>query len=189
MTDRSWRPGRRPPARLAAGPITLRRFRLDDLDAMVEEIARSRDHLTPWQDWARTADRPSLRAYLLFSEAAWQGRTDFAFGIRAPDGELVGGAGLHARLGTGAMEIGYWVGERFVNRGYATAAAGALTRAAFELEGVERLEIHCDEANVRSAAVPRKLGYRLDRIEEGEIEAPAESGRSMIWVLKKGDSA
>ena len=47
------------------------------------------------------------------------------------------------------------------------------------------MEIHCDEANVRSAAVPRRLGYRLDRIEDDDVTAPGEIGRSMIWVAER----
>jgi RimJ/RimL family protein N-acetyltransferase len=47
---------------------------------------------------------------------------------------------------------------------------------------VRRVEIHCDEANTASAAIPRKLGYRLDRVIAHEPEAPGESGRRMIWV-------
>lgn len=49
------------------------------------------------------------------------------------------------------------------------------------------VEIHCEEANVRSAAVPRKLGYVLDRIDNA-IEAPGETGRSMIWVRLAADA-
>jgi len=48
---------------------------------------------------------------------------------------------------------------------------------------VDRVEIPCDEANVRSQAVPRRLGYRLDRIEADDIKAPAEFGRSMVWIF------
>ena len=47
---------------------------------------------------------------------------------------------------------------------------------------MDRVEIHCDEANVRSAAIPERLGYRLDRIEDDEIATPGETGRSMIWI-------
>jgi RimJ/RimL family protein N-acetyltransferase len=47
---------------------------------------------------------------------------------------------------------------------------------------VTRAEIHCDEANQASAAIPRKLGYRLDRIDPHEPEAPGERGRRMVWV-------
>ena len=49
--------------------------------------------------------------------------------------------------------------------------------------GLGRVEIHCDEANHRSAAIPRRLGYRLDRVEDDAIAAPGESGRSMVWVF------
>ena len=53
---------------------------------------------------------------------------------------------------------------------------------ALAIDGVTRVEIHCDEANVRSAAVARRLGYRLDRIEADHVSAPGDLGRSMIWV-------
>ena len=33
----------------------------------------------------------------------------------------------------------------------------------------------------------RKLGYRLDRVEERKPEAPGESGRLMIWVRDHAD--
>jgi len=50
---------------------------------------------------------------------------------------------------------------------------------------VDRVEIHCDAANAPSAAIARKLGYRLDRIEERQPEAAGESGRLMIWVRRR----
>ena len=73
-------------------------------------------------------------------------------------------------------EIGYWLRDDATGRGFVTAAAGALTDAGVALDGIERVEIHCDEANVRSAAVPRRLGYRLDRIEPESITAPGDLG-------------
>ena len=57
------------------------------------------------------------------------------------------------------------------------------------LPGVRQVEIQCDEANVASAAIPRKLGYRLDRVEAHEPEAPGEQGRRMIWLWDGGAGA
>jgi hypothetical protein len=55
-----------------------------------------------------------------------------------------------------------------------------LTGIALRLPGVDHVEIHCDQANAASAAVARKLGYRLDRIQDDEQDAPAKSGKRMI---------
>jgi RimJ/RimL family protein N-acetyltransferase len=183
--DRSWAPSRALPAELAAPPLMLRRWRLDDLAALEREVEASREHLAEWLTWGKTADRASMAAFLLGSEAAFDARLDFGYGLRDATDRLVGGAGLHARLGPGVLEIGYWVGAGHGGRGYATAAARALSEAAFTLPVVTRIEIHCDEANVRSAAVPRKLGYRLDRIAEETSGRAPKTGRLMIWLLER----
>jgi hypothetical protein len=33
--------------------------------------------------------------------------------------------------------------------------------------------------------VPRRLGYRLDRISEKRPDAPADRGRRMIWIMTR----
>lgn len=72
-----------------------------------------------------------------------------------------------------------------IGRGHATAGARALTAASFALPGIDRVEIRCDEANRASAAVPRKLGYRLTRVIDRPASAPGETGRGMIWVMRR----
>jgi RimJ/RimL family protein N-acetyltransferase len=95
--------------------------------------------------------------------------------------QVIGGFDLW-RVGPGVVELGYWVHVDFTGRGYATACARALTQAGLALSGVARVEIHTDEANAISAAIPRRLGYRLDRVDELPPEAPAHSGRLQLWV-------
>ena len=140
------------------------------------------------------AQEPHTRAgqadFIARAEQGWEAGSDFNYGIWSEDEqELRGGCGLHARIGPGALEIGYWVARKHTGRGYAKAAARALTQAALSLPGITRVEIYCDEANVRSAAIPRALGYRLDRVDEDEIRAPREVGRGMVWVFDRTRSA
>ena len=66
--------------------------------------------------------------------------------------------------------------------GIATAVAGALTNVAFSMPGIDEVHIHCDEANVASAAVALRLGFCLDQVVDDEITAPAAGRRSMEWV-------
>jgi RimJ/RimL family protein N-acetyltransferase len=173
-----------PPERLDAGLLVLRRLRPDDADAIAAAVAASMDHLRPWMPWATpdSADPRTQRVRVAESDEMWAQGTDFIYSIVDTDGALAGEIGLHRRLDDGGIEIGYWIAEQQTRRGLGTAAAAALTEVALRLPGVTRVEIHCDEANVASSAIPRKLGYRLDRVSSYPPEAPGESGRRQIWV-------
>jgi RimJ/RimL family protein N-acetyltransferase len=178
-----------------------------DAAHLAAAVGESLDHLRPWMPWATSeaADKRTQLARIAEADDLWESGTDYMYAIFAPDlpshaqdsavsgpgdgkhaydaGErLVGTIGLHRRAGDDIAEIGYWIAAAQTRRGYGTAAARAVTSVAVSLPGVRQVQIHCDEANVASAAIPRKLGYRLDRIEPHEPEAPGERGRRMIWV-------
>ena len=125
-----------------------------------------------------------LSDYVNQSVATFRQGEDFGYAIWDDSASLVvGGAGLHPRLGPGRIEIGYWVRDGWLRRGIATAVAGALTSAAFTIPEIEEVQIHCDEANVASAGVPRRLGFRLLRTIEATVDAPGEIGREMVWSV------
>ncbi len=136
--------------------------------------------------WAQTMPTPeALLAVLEAGEVAFDSDQEWDYTVHELENEsLVGGAGLHRGAGPDVLDIGYWIRSDRTGRGYATAAAKALTVSAFTLvPGVERVEIHMDLANEASADVPRKLGYRLDRQEVRPIEAPGHTGTGLVWVV------
>jgi RimJ/RimL family protein N-acetyltransferase len=195
-----------PPERIDAGLVILRRHRAADATAVAEAVSESLEHLQPWMPWANAgaATVEAQTARIAEVESGWERGTDFVYLLvregACPDGDVasdagrpgadagqvddvvVGVIGLHRRIGPRALEIGYWTHVAHGGRGYMTAAAKAITHVAEALDDVDRVEIHTDEANVRSAAIPSKLGYRLDRVDTRRPEAPAESGRLQIWV-------
>ncbi|WP_316520496.1 GNAT family N-acetyltransferase [Kitasatospora brasiliensis] len=181
-------PGR-PPERLRLpGGLWLRRCRSSHAAALNQAVRADLDHLRPWMAWAAEAPSRAQTAELTRAgAAAWEAGTDFMYvaGLDEEPGRVIGAFGLHGRIGPGALELGYWVAAGHIGRGIATAAAGALTEAALALPGITRVEIRCDLANVASAAVPRKLGYRLDRVAEAAVRAPAETGRQLVWVMER----
>jgi RimJ/RimL family protein N-acetyltransferase len=146
----------------------------------------SKDHLLPWMPWAQ--GEPSDLAANLALIRAWHAQfdtdQDYVYGIfdRATSA-VVGGTGLHERIGKNAREIGYWVCADAINRGIATETAAALTQVGFEFMGLDRMEIHCDVRNVRSAAIPRKLGYVHDGTLRRRAITLGAPGDSMIWTL------
>jgi RimJ/RimL family protein N-acetyltransferase len=177
-----------PPEEIDAGELRLRRWRVGDAELVTRLVVENLDHLRPWMPWAQSA--PTVEEELGFLERlhrAWEARTDFGYAAVLPTGEHIGGLGLHTRQGPGTLEIGYWIAAAHTGRGHATAAARALTDAAFALPGIARVEIRCDQANHASAAVPRKLGYRLTDVIDRRVSSPGESGRGLIWVMRRED--
>jgi len=88
----------------------------------------------------------------------WDTRRAYPLVI-ALDGELIGGLGMDVR-DHGQWELGYWLGEAYWNRGYASEASRALVNFAFEDLGVERLVAGHYVDNHPSGRVLTKLGFR-----------------------------
>lgn len=165
----------------------IRCWNPEDAAMLNQAVKESQEHLIPWMPWAK-GEIPSLEertGWLRRCRGAFDLDQDYVFGILNPEQtRVLGGTGLHTRLGKGALEIGYWIHKDFINQGYATEVSAALTKAAFEIWQVQRVEIHCDPENVRSAAVPRKLGYTMEAVLKQRLELADGSWRdTMVWTL------
>jgi RimJ/RimL family protein N-acetyltransferase len=175
----------RPPEHIQAKGLLLERALPSDNADLVEAVNDSLGHLSPWMPWAQErATQESIGTFLAQATSNWLAGTEFHYLLRrAASSPIIGCSGLHARIGAGALEIGYWVRVGHLRRGVATVAAGALTAAALALTEVERVEIRCDATNTRSALVPPTCGYRMERIEHRPPTAPGETDQQMIWIL------
>lgn len=154
--------GRAPPRSIRTARLVVRCWDPADAPRLKEAIDTSLDHLRPWMPWA--AAEPTTvaeKAELLrsFREEFRRGR-DFVYGIFSPDErEVIGGTGLHTRVGDDALEIGYWVRASRTGQGLATEAVAALTSVAFTVCRVDRVEIHVEPTNAASLRIPAKLGF------------------------------
>ena len=178
----------RPPQRVVRGDLVLRRWHRTDAPAMAAIVRANLDHLRPWMPWAAFEPlSPEDRQALLGRWArAWEAGDELNYGMfvqRTP----IGGCGLMRRIGPGGLEIGYWVDKDHQGRGYATRATAALTDVAFGLAGVAYVEVHHDVANVRSGAVPRRLGFTVVGDEPREVLTPGESGTTRVWRMRRAD--
>ena len=76
---------RRPPERIEAGDLVLRRWRREDAEALGQAISECLDHLRPWMPWI--ANEPlslvDRRALLDRWSRAWDDRTELNYGMFA----------------------------------------------------------------------------------------------------------
>lgn len=177
--------GVRPPELIDLGTVQLYRVRSQDGPAMASATRANQAHIGRHIRWG-TIEGTSLehqQERCDQAEQGWQDGSLLAWAMREQaDGPIIGTFSLHARVGPGSLEIGYWLDAEHGGRGLATAGARALTEAALALPGIVRVEVHTDEANLASAAIPRRLGYRLAETRDAEPWGAEDSGRVQIWV-------
>jgi RimJ/RimL family protein N-acetyltransferase len=180
-----------PAYRIETPRLVLRCWQPADAPLLADAVTASLHHLRPWMPWVH-AEPEELEAKvqrLRGFRARFDTDQDYIYGIFNPaEAEVVGGTGLHPRIGEGGLEIGYWIGARHAGRGLATESTAALTRAGFEIHGLERMEIRCDPANQASASVPRKLGYTHEATLRANVRGVDGARRdTMVWALLRAE--
>jgi len=171
--------------------LLLRCWHPTDANVLQREINENLGHLRPWLDWAEQEPEPlrnkieRLRRY----RDEFVSHRDFFYGIFDRNGvRVLGGAGLHPRIGSDAREIGYWIGKAYTRQGFATESSAALTTVAFEIDGVDRVEIHCDPENEASARVAEKLGFvHRETLIGNKVDPRGRRRNTMIWVMRATD--
>lgn len=142
--------------------LTIRGPLPGDGAEMQTAVSESIAELRPWMPWAveiPTVEASEIR--LRQKHLDFLAREDlqlllFLKGTHT----LVGSSGLHRiDWDVPRFEIGYWVRTSFAQKGYITEAVAGITAFAFKELNAKRVEIRCDAKNVRSAAVPQRLGF------------------------------
>ena len=173
-----------PPDRIDLGDLVARWMRPTDVEALVDATRSSFDELHAWMPWATDLDQMTVEAITDFYERTQVEMSEHrsvAYLLTVPPDERpVGTVGAHARIDEGGVEIGYWVRTDTVGRGLVTRTVSAVTDAMLALPDVDHVEIHCDETNARSAAVPAGWATSWSRSATAP-QASAETGREMIW--------
>lgn len=190
-----------PPPRLRTERLVLRRWSPDDAPLLHPVLDANAAHLTPWVPAPVVACEPlpALEARLARWAADFDAGREWLYGVFPPEEhEVVGGVGLYPRGPAGRVpfdaadhvELGYWLRADATGRGWATEAVQAALTVACALPGMSRVAIRCDARNVRSAAIPARLGFR----HAGDLQAPslAPGGAPvtlMLWELPLGTAA
>ncbi len=168
------------PYRIETERLVIRCYDPADAPLLKDAVDTSLDHLRPFSAWVDDEPQPvEQKAELLKGfRTAFDSAEAFVYGIfDREERELLGGTGLHPRIGPGGLEIGYFVRASATRKGIATEAAAALTRVGFEVCQADRIEIRIDPQNVKSFGIPRKLGFPVEATLRRRL--PARAGQPL----------
>jgi RimJ/RimL family protein N-acetyltransferase len=153
-----------PPAayRIETERLVIRCWDPADAPLLKEALDSSLEHLRPFMEWAHDEPQPvEKKAELLRSfRALYDTGESFVMGIfDRSEQQVLGGSGLHARVGPGGLEIGYWIRASATRQGIASETSAVLTRVGLEICEADRIEIRIEPRNEASMGIPRKLGF------------------------------
>jgi len=159
-----------------------------DAQALYAVIERNRERLEEWLHWAHsTHSREDVLNYVQMARKDFQ-KPDAIHLLIFREDEIIGGCGLLLNEINWYGEIGYWIDADFSGQGIVTDCCRALVDYAFAELGLNRVQIRCASGNTRSAAIPKRLGFRHEgtlrktirtneRFDDGECYGMLRSDR------------
>jgi ribosomal-protein-alanine N-acetyltransferase len=162
-----------------ADEIVLRRWRPDDLDALVHYANNRKIWLNLRDRFPHPYTRSDAEAWIAFCLTEAEPILQFAIEYRR---EAIGGIGFerHIDVHRFTAEVGYWIAEPFWGQGIASAALQRATDYGFNRLNLERIEAMVFAGNAASARALEKNGYSF----EGRLQRSVfKDGRFLYGLL------
>ncbi len=145
--------------------IELRTIQISDAEILFNTTKQNNEHLRKWLAWLdddKTIE--DTKAYIKESEERFSKEEGVDFCIWQ-EGALIGGIGLYPWDKTHKKtSISYWLTKESEGKGIMTDCLRTVLEYAFTEMKVNRIEISCGVGNIKSSALPKKLGFTFEGI-------------------------
>lgn len=150
--------------------IGMRTMDRSSAQEVFDIIDLNRAYLRRWLPWADGTESSDIIKNVFGSwEKQREAGTDLVLGI-FKNGKYIGNIGLHdMKKQNNSGMIGYWLAEKEQGSGIMTDSVRTLAHYGFSKLGLNRIYIHCASKNLKSRAIPERLGFVLEgRLQDGE---------------------
>ncbi len=147
--------------------LQLQLIQLDDAPELFALIDANRTYLRKWLPWLDTTKAVTDTQYFIKSTLDRSAKHKVLVATIREDEKIVGVIGFNQidwqnRCGY----IGYWLAASSQGKGIMTAACRVLIDYAFTTIDLNRLVIACASENQRSRAIPERLGFKHEGVED-----------------------
>ncbi|TFG77281.1 MAG: N-acetyltransferase [Thermodesulfobacteriales bacterium] len=137
--------------------------RADELFDLIED---NREYLKEWLPWLdNNRYFQNTIDFIKISQIQYERNETVQFALMYK-GKVAGVVGYH-RIDwlNRSTSIGYWLGEQYQGKGLIAKSCSKVLDYSFGRMGLNRIEIRCATENLKSRAIPKRLGFK----EEGLI--------------------
>lgn len=161
---------------------------IEEAEAFFVLTDRNREHLRPWLPWVDvTLTSEDTKKYLERVLDQYAKKTAVDFGIWY-ENAWVGSMGFNEidQVNSWA-EIGYWLDKDHEGKGIMTESIKALINYGFTELGLHRIQIRCSSLNIKSEAVPKRLGFLLEGVLREDHKINGHYSDGLIYGLLKSE--
>jgi ribosomal-protein-serine acetyltransferase len=155
----------RQPHLVVDNDISLFLVEEQDAEPLYRLVDANRAHLREWLPWLDgTQSVEDERAFIHRTQQQYKNGEGLSCLISYRD-EVAGTIGFHGLNWINRqVEIGYMLGKSFEGKGIMTRSCRTMVDYAFRALNVNRVQIRCATGNVRSCAVPQRLGFTREGV-------------------------
>ncbi|QQE78331.1 GNAT family N-acetyltransferase [Alicyclobacillus sp. SO9] len=151
-------------------------------EALYNVIAENRHHIGQFLMFAKNQTLEETKSFVETS------LTRFATGIGVPtciwyDNQLIGSIGLHISKANRSASIGYWISKEYEAKGIMTKCCKAMIDYGFRELDLNRIEIRAIKENIRSRAIPERLGFKLEGTLRQDVQLYDAMADTIVYGL------
>ncbi|OUS13382.1 GNAT family N-acetyltransferase [Gammaproteobacteria bacterium 53_120_T64] len=143
--------------------VAMEQLKLDHAQELYDLTETNREYLKewlPWLDQIKSSDDTVKFIESTIKASSSGGAPNFSI---LYEGVICGVVGFHTinkqhRSGS----IGYWLAQNHTGKGIITEAAKELLKIGFGELNLNKIEMHCAEGNIKSRAIPERLGFTYE---------------------------
>lgn len=151
--------------------ITLRRPipNMETAENIFACVDKCRKIFLPWLGWVKYTNSPNdSLEFLQTVDKDWVENKQFVYTLYLQEVFIGLISVLNVAWKHKRAEIGYWLDTDYTGNGFMSEAVSLIEKELFE-NGFNRLVIHTDILNEKSAKIPQRLGYVHEGILRQEI--------------------
>jgi ribosomal-protein-serine acetyltransferase len=146
--------------------IEIKQFEPREAEAVFEVVERNRAYLREWLPWVdRTSSPEDIRNFIRdVAQTQYAANQGPVTGIWV-EGAFAGSMGCHPiDWAHRHCSVGYWLDQGRQGRGTITRCCATLLDHLFHELGLHRVTIQCATGNLRSCAIPQRLGFTREGV-------------------------
>lgn len=145
--------------------LTLQLIQPSHAKALFDLVMTNSVYLKEWLPWViKTKTMQDTLDYISIVDEAYYQKKGIVFSIFYKK-KMAGQIGLkNIDLSNKYASIGYWIGQQYQGKGIMSTSVVALVNYAFREYHLNRLEIACGDYNIKSQAIPIRLGFQKEGV-------------------------